>query len=207
MKVSKEQLKKIIQEELSAAIQEGELEEGFMDWLRGTNEIPSDNDIKSKLDNVKSSLKGLYNTAGKAGDYILSNFAKKMLGDIEVQGIEKKIGQHQGPQRAGEKEDVSSLKNLRDSLKSDLASGKNSVGAKRTLEQFKKLAPEQQKVNLPSVEELSDYNKRPMLNDLKKRLIKVLDNMIPDKEKFTGNLPVRSPVGSGKPLEKAKLEE
>ena len=87
MKLTKEQLQKIIQEELAIAIEEGELEEGFLDRLFGKEDTKitgfvSDEDIKSKLDDVQRALGKLLNTAARQENGELVKLVKPISDQI-----------------------------------------------------------------------------------------------------------------------------
>lgn len=82
MKVTKEKLQKIIQEELAAMQQEGELEEGFLDRLFGkdkrSNEFVSDEEVKSVINNVINSITDLVRTASRQDNRNLADKAAEL---------------------------------------------------------------------------------------------------------------------------------
>jgi hypothetical protein len=94
--VSKEQLIQIIKEELSQAVQEGEIDEGFLDKLLGKGDSPedltdfvSDEKVKAQVDKAESAVRQLYLMAGKQGNPNLRDLAKDTL--IKVQQMPSMI--------------------------------------------------------------------------------------------------------------------
>jgi len=69
MKITKQELQKIIKEELDAMTEAGELEEGFFDKLLGKQprfgDFVTDDDVKKKLDIVQKSLGDLLGVASR----------------------------------------------------------------------------------------------------------------------------------------------
>lgn len=82
MNLTKEQLQKIIQEELAIALQEGELEEGFLDKLLGkdkrSTEFVTGKEVKDLLTNVINSISELVRTASRQGDMGLADKAAEL---------------------------------------------------------------------------------------------------------------------------------
>lgn len=79
MKITKEKLQKIIQEELTSIQQEGDLEEGFMDRLLGkdkrSTEFVSDEEVKNIINNVINSISELVRTASRQDNRMLADKA------------------------------------------------------------------------------------------------------------------------------------
>jgi len=79
MKITKEKLQKIIQEELTTIQQEGDLDEGFMDRLLGkdkkSTEFVSDEEVKNIINNVINSISELVRTASRQDNRILADKA------------------------------------------------------------------------------------------------------------------------------------
>jgi hypothetical protein len=82
MKLTKQQLQKVIQEELAAMQQEGELEEGFLDRLFGkdkrSTEFVSDEEVKSVINNVINSITDLVRTASRQDNRKLADKAAEL---------------------------------------------------------------------------------------------------------------------------------
>ena len=82
MKITKEKLQKIIQEELTSIQQEGDLEEGFMDRLLGkdkrSTEFVSDEEVKNIINNVINSISELVRTASRQDNRILADKASDL---------------------------------------------------------------------------------------------------------------------------------
>lgn len=82
MKVTKEKLQKIIQEELSTMQQEGEIDEGFLDRLLGkdkrSTEFVSDEEVKNIINNVINSISELVRTASRQDNRILADKAAEL---------------------------------------------------------------------------------------------------------------------------------
>ena len=82
MKITKEKLQKIIQEELTSIQQEGDLEEGFMDRLLGkdkrSTEFVSDEEVKNIINNVINSISELVRTASRQDNRMLADKASDL---------------------------------------------------------------------------------------------------------------------------------
>ena len=82
MKITKEKLQKIIQEELASIQQEGDLEEGFMDRLLGkdkrSTEFVSDEEVKNIINNVINSISELVRTASRQDNRMLADKASDL---------------------------------------------------------------------------------------------------------------------------------
>ena len=71
MKITKSQLKKIIQEELAQAVQEGEIDEGFFDALKaGAGKVAGD--IGQKVGQAASAVGGAAKAAGQYGKNVVA---------------------------------------------------------------------------------------------------------------------------------------
>lgn len=86
MKVTKQELQKIIKEELDAMTQAGELEEGFLDKLLGKQprfgDFVTDDDVKKKLDVVQKNLGDLRGLASSQGNKQLGLQVTKISNDV-----------------------------------------------------------------------------------------------------------------------------
>ena len=94
MKLTKQQLQKVIQEELAAMQQEGELDEGFLDRLFGkdkrSTEFVSGQEVKDVVNNVINSISELVRIASRQGDMGLADKAaelKRMAMSLPVQEV------------------------------------------------------------------------------------------------------------------------
>lgn len=94
MKVTKEELQKIIQEELSSAIKEGDLDEGFLDRLFGkdkrSTEFVTAQEVKDVINNVINSISELVRVSSRQGDMGLADKAaelKRMAMSLPVQEV------------------------------------------------------------------------------------------------------------------------
>jgi hypothetical protein len=94
MKLTKQQLQKVIQEELAAMQQEGELEEGFLDRLFGkdkrSTEFVSGQEVKDVVNNVINSISELVRVSSRQGDMGLADKAaelKRMAMSLPVQEV------------------------------------------------------------------------------------------------------------------------
>jgi hypothetical protein len=86
MKVSKEQLREIIKEELNELQKEGEIEEGFLDFLSGKGSsdfggFVTDEQVKEKVNTVVNSLADLVRTASKQENPRLADKAAQLKQD------------------------------------------------------------------------------------------------------------------------------
>ena len=83
MKITKSQLKKIIQEELAQAVQEGEIDEGFFDALKaGAGKVAGD--VKQKVGQAASAVGGAAKAAGQYGkDVVSAGQAASKAADIK----------------------------------------------------------------------------------------------------------------------------
>jgi hypothetical protein len=86
MKVTKQELQRIIKEELSAMTEAGELEEGFLDKLLGKQprfgDFVTDDDVKKKLDVVQKNLGDLRGLASNQGNKELGLQVTKISNDV-----------------------------------------------------------------------------------------------------------------------------
>jgi hypothetical protein len=86
MKVTKQELQKIIKEELDAMAATGELEEGFLDKLLGKQprfgDFVTDDDVKKKLDVVQKNLGDLRGLASNQGNKELGLQVTKISNDV-----------------------------------------------------------------------------------------------------------------------------
>lgn len=86
MKVTKQELQKIIKEELDAMTKAGELEEGFLDKLLGKQprfgDFVTDDDVKKKLDVVQKNLGDLRGLASSQGNKELGLQVSKISDDV-----------------------------------------------------------------------------------------------------------------------------
>ena len=86
MKVTKQELQKIIKEELDAMTETGELEEGFLDKLLGKQprfgDFVTDDDVKKKLDVVQKNLGDLRGLASNQGNKELGLQVTKISNDV-----------------------------------------------------------------------------------------------------------------------------
>jgi hypothetical protein len=86
MKISKEQLKQIIKEELSQAIKEGDLEEGFLDKLLGrsksSKEFVTPEEIRDLITKAINSLGDLVRVASQQDNTKLADEAARIKRDV-----------------------------------------------------------------------------------------------------------------------------
>jgi hypothetical protein len=86
MKITKEELQKIIKEELNAMTAAGELEEGFFDKLLGKQprfgDFVTDDDVKKKLDIVQKNLGDLRGLASKQDNKELGLQVTRISNDV-----------------------------------------------------------------------------------------------------------------------------
>lgn len=86
MKVTKQQLQKIIKEELNDMTESGELEEGFLDKLLGKQprfgDFVTDDDVKKKLDVVQKNLGDVRGLASNQGNKELGLQVTKISNDV-----------------------------------------------------------------------------------------------------------------------------
>jgi len=82
VKYTKQEIQKIIQEELSAAIKEGELDEGFLDRLFGkdkrSTEFVTDQEVKDIINKVINSISDLVRTASRQENRLLADKAAEL---------------------------------------------------------------------------------------------------------------------------------
>lgn len=189
MKISKQQLQKIIQEELAIMQEEGELEEGFLDKLIGKGDSSftgfiTDKDVKSKVDGVQTALGKLHNVASKQENRPLTDL---------VTLVSDKVGQMYNmlePKGAARiaPEMALTYKNTADDLKKNPLSKNNISGKKRLIQYTYRMKndgkePDQTYVNST----LEKSNKDPNgYEKLKKDFFKAYEDTVARPELFTG---------------------
>jgi hypothetical protein len=112
MKITKAQLKKIIQEELAQAVQEGEIDEGFFDAVKaGVGKVAGDvgGAAKSAVGRVGSAVGGAAKAAGQYGsDVVAAGRAASKEADIknitsQIASLQQKLSALQGPAQTVQK--------------------------------------------------------------------------------------------------------
>jgi hypothetical protein len=198
MKVTKQELQKIIKEELDAMTVAGELEEGFLDKLLGKEprfgDFVTDDDVKKKLDVVQKNLGDLRGLASKQDNKELglqvtkiSNDVANLYGKTTPKGPELK-------RMTDKPEDISNF-NAMDDLSDPKA--KTSLSNDRLLRILKNKAPE-----ISPPRDAKGQIDREKLIDLVGKVLKGL----PDARKY-GNVPVRGRRFGPSSIPVAKLEE
>ena len=94
MEFTKEQLRKIIQEEFQISIEEGEIDEGFLDRLFGkdkrSTEFVTGREVKDVVNKVINSISELVRIASRQGDMRLADKAaelKRQAMSLSVQEV------------------------------------------------------------------------------------------------------------------------
>ena len=105
MKVTKQQLKQIIEEELSQAVQEGELDEGFLDKLLGRGdskfgEFVTSDEIQSLILKIQKDLGKLAGAAARQGNkqlYLKASDMSKHVDSLRTLSTPKGTGEMPNP--------------------------------------------------------------------------------------------------------------
>ncbi len=103
MKLTKQQLQKIIQEELETMQQEGELDEGFLDRLFGkdkrSTEFVTDQEVKDVIGKVINSISELVRTASRQENAKLADKAAELKRTaMELSSLAIPVGKDLPPQ-------------------------------------------------------------------------------------------------------------
>lgn len=214
MKITKQQLQKIIQEELSAMQQEGDLEEGVFDRLFGrssefsdlaaTGKTKEEQELSSEIINAQNSLKQVARIAANKNPQLnimalsladkLSDMSKlaKMPDEKEpttkVQQAIKRIN-------IGEP-GYETYKNLRDDIKNSLDSGKTPPDFKKMIDIHNRLVPQEDKIDLALVKRREEEEQakfqgkkdaKPTYKyrtEIAKKVLNVLDQALIDPTKY-----------------------
>ena len=98
MEFTKEQLRKIIQEEFQISIEEGEIDEGFLDRLFGkdkrSTEFVTGREVKDVVNKVINSISELVRIASRQGDMRLADKAaelKRQAMSLSVQEVQELV--------------------------------------------------------------------------------------------------------------------
>lgn len=187
MKVTKEQLQKIIQEELTTMQQEGEVDEGIFDKLLGRGDkfgdFVSDEEVKSKIDSVQAALGKLHNIASKQENRPLTNLVSAVSNQVSqmYSNITPKGSSRITPAERGVGAATVSYKNAVD----DLKSGKR-VDAKRLIKyvyQMENNGAEPGSIFVRG--EITKLENDPSgYEKLKQKFLKTYQNSIVQKDKF-----------------------
>lgn len=188
MKITKEQLQKVIQEELTAMQQEGELDEGFLDKLLGKSsgqfgDFVSSEEVKSKIDSVQSALGKLHNAASKQENRPLTDLVNSVSNQVTqmYSSITPKGPSRIAPAERGVGAATVSYKNAVD----DLKTGKR-VDAKRLIKYVYQMENNGAEPGLSFIRgEITKLENDPSgYEKLKQRFLKTYENSIVQKDKF-----------------------
>ena len=198
MKVTKQELQKIIKEEIDALTQSGELEEGFLDKLLGKQprfgDFVTDDDVKKKLDVVQKNLGDLRGLASNQGNKELGLQVTKISNDVASLYSKTTPKGPELKRMTDKPEDISNF-NAMDDLSDPKA--KTSLSNDRLLRILKDKAPE-----LSPPKNAKGEIDRVKLMNMVHRVLKGL----PDARKY-GNVPVRGRGFGQGSIPVAKLEE
>lgn len=190
MKITKEELQKIIKEELDAMTSTGELEEGFLDKLLGKQprfgDFVTDDDVKNKLDVVQKNLGVLRGLASKQDNKELGLQVTKISNDVA--DLYSKTTPR-GPQLktiTNKPEDIT-MRNMMD----DLADPKrrNKISTQSLVKMLGRVDPGSK----PPVGADGQVDRNKLMSTLQQKL-----QQLPDIRKFQGGRPARigsRPVG------------
>lgn len=214
MKITKQQLQKIIQEELSAMQQEGDLEEGVFDRLFGrssefsdlasTGKTKEEQELSSEIINAQNSLKQVARIAANKNPELntmalsladkLSDMSKlaKMPDEKETttkiqQGIKRIPMNEPGYEK---------FKNLRDDIKNALDSGTTPPELSRMIPTHNKLVPKEDEIDLNMAKRKEELEHKPAKGKrqarvtyeyrkaIAKHILSVLDQALIDPTKY-----------------------
>ncbi len=190
MKVSKEQLQKIIQEELAAMQQEGELDEGFLDKLLGKGDsqfgdFVSDEEVKNKIDSVQTALGKLHNAASKQENRPLTNLVSAVSDQVTqmYSNITPRGSSRITPSERGIGAAATSYKNAVDDLK-----GGKRLPSERLIKYVYEMENDGKRADKTFItKELSKLEQDPTgYEKLKQKFLKTYENSIVQKDKFSG---------------------
>lgn len=185
MKITKQKLQQIIQEELQEMQQEGELDEAFLDRIFGRSSEygglvsgqSGDQEINDKVVAAQNSLKDLGRILNKKNFQQLADKALNM--STEIAGLGSFANKQDTVKSEPIPQDIKRIsmaesgyetyKNLRDDIKNALDNNKTPPDFNRMVNLYNKLVPEKDQINPPKLNILKNREEQEQLKFKGKR--------------------------------------